>query len=104
MEEYVKLSRETYDQLNADSEALKMLMDDHNVLISYNEYPCQKVFYSLAEESDFRSAIESMDLQIQLLSDKLKKSLEIQKPEEKEGFWRSFATAIYRTPSRKRKY
>lgn len=98
MEEYVKISRETYDQLSNDSEALRLLVDETRVVISYNEYPYQKVFYSLADKSDFKSAIESMDKQIQSLRDKLKKSLEVKEPEEKEGFWRSFATAIYRTP------
>jgi len=98
MEEYVKISRETYDLLNLNSRVLKDLMCDENIIISHDNWYDKKTFYTLAEESDFKSAIESKDVTIKLLRETIKKMSEVKEPEEKEGFWRSFATAIYRTP------
>ena len=105
MEEYVKISRENYDQFIDDSEAFKLLIGEDNVLIIHQSFGFSgsKTFYTLADESDFKSAIESKDKQIKSLRGTITKLMEVEEY-KKEGFWRSFATAIYRTPPRKRKY
>lgn len=95
---YVKISIDNYNRLQANSRVLNDMdnLDYFGYSIGGGYPDFENTYYSCHESEalyDFETKIKRLEVINKELRDKIN-----QPKIKKEGFWRSFGTAIYRTP------